>query len=439
MMTVRSLNGLYKLGARAFSTSFAREAKQNFQFVVVGGGSGGMAISSTLCRKYPHSTAIIEPSENHYYQPLWTLVGGGIEHLDQSVRPTSSLISSHCTWFKTKVVEFNPEKNIIVTADGNEIGYEFLIVAVGLQLRYDKVAGLQQAFGTPGVGCNYSHQTVNDTWKAIQNFQGGNAIFTLPNTPIKCLGAPQKIMYLAEAHFRDHGVRDKTKVMFNSALDKIFGVQKYADSLRSIIKKRDIQLNFKRNLIEIKPETKEAIFEVLDGSQTEKKLETYQYDMIHVTPPMGPPDCLLGSPISDGNGFVDVDKITMRHKKYPNIFALGDCANSPNGKTAAAVAGQSGVIKENLFALLDGKPMPAQYDGYTSCPLVTGHSKLILAEFDYNGNPLETFPFDQGKERYTMYYMKKDILPEVYWNGLVKGLWPGVTSLRKTLHLGLKD
>ena len=99
--------------------------------------------------------------------------------------------------------------------------------------------------------------------------------------------------------------------------------------------------------------------------------------MIHVTPPMGAPDCLLGSPISDENGFVDVDKITMRHKKYSNIFAIGDCANSPNGKTAAAVAGQTGVIKANLFALLDGRSMPAQVDGTFILPLINPLSPSI--------------------------------------------------------------
>lgn len=438
MLTQRCSHGLYRFGARGFNTSIQRHTK-HYQFVVAGGGSGGLSIGSTLCRKFPKSTAIIEPSENHYYQPLWTLVGGGINRLEESVRPTGSLIPGGCTWYKTSIAEFNPEKNLVLTTNGDEIKYDFLLVAVGLQLRFDMVHGLKEALGTPGVGCNYSHLTVNDTWKAIQNFQGGNAIFTVPNTPIKCLGAPQKIMYLAEDYFRQNNVRDKANIMFNTSLDKIFGVKKYADALSKIVNEREIKLNFKRNLFAIKPDSKEAVFEVLDDSKSDKKLlETYQYDMIHVTPPMGPPNCLLGSPISDQNGFVDVEKTTMRHKKYPNIFAIGDCANSPNGKTAAAVAGQTGVIKANLFALLDGRPMPAQYDGYTSCPLVTGYGKLILAEFDYNGNPLETFPFDQGKERYTMYYMKKDILPEVYWNGLVRGLWPGVSPLRRTLHLGLK-
>lgn len=437
MLIARYNKGLYKLGARAFSTSIQRQAKQRHQFLIVGGGAGGLSISSTLCRKFPHATAIIEPSENHYYQPLWTLVGGGIERLEDSVRPTGSLIPPGCTWYQTSVGEFKPDQNLVVTADGQEIAYEFLFVAVGLKLRFDKVIGLPQALGTPGVGSNYSHLTVNDTWKAIQNFKGGNAIFTVPNSPIKCLGAPQKIMYLAEAYFRENNVRDKANVMFNTSLDRIFGVKKYADSLSKIVEERDIKINFKRNLIAINSDTQEATFEILDGSQP-KRLETYEYDMIHVTPPMGPPDCLIGSPISDETGFVDVDKITMRHKKYSNIFAIGDCANSPNGKTAAAVAGQTGVIKANVMALIEGRAMPAQYDGYTSCPLVTGYNKLILAEFDYNGNPLETFPFDQSKERYTMYYMKKDILPEVYWNGLVRGLWPGVSPLRRTLHLGMR-
>jgi len=432
-------NGLIKLGARGFNTSFQRQYRQSFKFVVVGAGSGGLSISSTLARKFPpHATAIIEPSENHYYQPLWTLAACGIEHLEDSVRPSASLIPNGCTWLKTAAVEFNPDKNIVITADGNEISYEFLIVAVGLQLRFDKVPGLQQALGTPGVGSIYSPLTVNDTWKAIQNFQGGNAIFTLPNSHVKCLGAPQQIMYLAEAYFTKNNVRDKANVIFNTSRDKIFGVKKYADTLMKIVKKREIQVNFQRNLFEIKPDTKEAIFEVLDGSQSKKTLETYKYDMIHVTPPMGPPDCLLGSPISDRHGFVDVDKFTMRHKKYPNIFALGDCANTPNGKTTAAVAGQMGVIKANLFALLDGRAMPAQYNGYSSCPICTGYNKLILAEFDYSGNPLETFPFDQSKERYTMYYVKKYILPEVYWYGLVRGLWPGANLVRRILHLGLK-
>ena len=79
-----------------------------------------------------------------------------------------------------------------------------------------------------------------------------------------------------------------------------------------------------------------------------------------------------------------------------------------------------------------------QYDGYTSCPLITGVGKTTMAEFDFNGQPLETFPIDQGKERTTMYYLKADIMPELYWNGLLKGVWEGPAALRRFLSLGTR-
>ncbi|XP_031564632.1 sulfide:quinone oxidoreductase, mitochondrial-like [Actinia tenebrosa] len=426
--------------SRALSTSAVNHAKLSYQFVVVGGGAGGLSIASSLCRAFGKGkTAVVEPSEFHYYQPLWTLVGGGIKPFSDSAALTSDVMPPLASWYKTAAAEFQPDKNLVLCEDGTELAYEYLIVATGLQLRFDLVKGLPEALHTPGVGSNYSRDTVLDTWKNIQDFVGGNAIFTLPNTPIKCLGAPQKIMYITEEQIRKQGVRHRSNVIFNTALGKIFGVKKYADALTKIINERDIKVNFFRNLVEVNADTKEVVFEVLDAANpNEKKYETYKYDFLHVTPPMSPPPCLRGSPISDANGFVDVNKLTMQHKTYKNIFGIGDCTNSPNGKTAAAVAGQSGVLNTNLLLSMEGKPLTAEYDGYTSCPLVTGHGKLILAEFDFEGNPLETFPFDQGKERTSMYYMKKDILPEVYWNGLVKGLWPGVGTVRRALHLGLK-
>ncbi|EDO49988.1 predicted protein [Nematostella vectensis] len=428
---------------RSLSTSSQLRSKQAYKFVVVGGGAGGLAIAHSLCRKFGQGfTAVVEPSEVHYYQPLWTLVGGGIKPLEESAKPMTDVMPKICKWFKTRGKEFQPDKNLVILEDGTELSYEFLIIAVGLQLRFDMVKNLPEALGTPGIGSNYSAATVMDTWKNLQSFQGGNAIFTVPNTPIKCLGAPQKIMYITEDYLRQTpAIRNKSNIMFNTALGRIFGVKKYADVLTKIVEDRGIHLNFYHNLVEVNPDTKEAIFEIIDpeaDTSKERNRLSYKYDLLHVTPPMSPPECLRGSPVSDERGYVDVNKITTQHKTYENIFGIGDCTNSPNGKTAAAVAGQSGVLKANLYSLMEGKPMRAAYDGYTSCPLVTGYGRLVLAEFDFEGNPLETFPFDQGKERSSMYYMKKDILPEVYWNALIKGLWPGVGTVRKALHLGLK-
>ncbi|CAF5132957.1 unnamed protein product, partial [Rotaria sp. Silwood1] len=129
-----------------------------------------------------------------------------------------------------------------------------------------------------------------------------------------------------------------------------------------------------------------------------------------------PHEFLTKSTLVDANGYVDVHKETLQHKKFPNIFAIGDCTNLPTSKTAAAVAGFNGILVNNLSNLMFGtSDSVPKYDGYTSCPLLTGYDKCILAEFDFDGQPLETLPIDQGKERRISYILKKDIMPAMYW------------------------
>ncbi|KAG8575612.1 hypothetical protein GDO81_009612 [Engystomops pustulosus] len=316
-----------------------------------------------------------------------------------------------------------------------QIGYKYLIIALGLKLQFEKVKGLPEGFNYPKIGSNYSVKTVEKTWKALQDFKKGNAIFTFPNTPVKCAGAPQKIMYLSEEYLRKTGKRSDANFIFNTSLGVIFGVKKYADALLQIIKERDIQVNFKHNLIEVRADKQEAVFENLDNPGETK---VYQYEMLHVTPPMGPQDVLVNSAVADAAGWVDVNKETLQHKKYPNVFGIGDCTNLPTSKTAAAIAAQSAVLDKTLSLVLKGQNPSAKYDGYTSCPLVTGYRKVILAEFDYNAQPLETFPINQGKERRTMYHMKADMMPFLYWNMLLKGYWGGPAPIRKIMHLGFK-
>ncbi|XP_075711342.1 sulfide:quinone oxidoreductase, mitochondrial [Rhinoderma darwinii] len=428
--------GLHSSSCRSLHMTTRYAAKEYYDVVVVGGGAGGITMSARMKRKVgAGNVAVIEPSEIHYYQPMWTLVGGGAKKLANSARSTSSLIPSGVKWIKSEVTGFDPDKNCIRIGDGKEIAYKYLIIALGLKLQFEKVKGLPEGFNYPKIGSNYSVKTVEKTWNALQDFKKGNAIFTFPNTPVKCAGAPQKIMYLSEEYLRKTGKRSDANFIFNTSLGVIFGVKKYADALLQIIKERDIQVNFKHNLIEVRADKQEAVFENLDNPGETK---VYQYEMLHVTPPMGPPDVLVNSAVSDTAGWVDVDKETLQHKKYPNVFGIGDCTNLPTSKTAAAIAAQSAVLDKTLSLVMKGQNSSAKYDGYTSCPLVTGYRKVILAEFDYSSQPLETFPIDQSKERRTMYHMKADMMPFLYWNMLLKGYWGGPAPYRKIMHLGFK-
>nr|XP_056721770.1 sulfide:quinone oxidoreductase, mitochondrial [Euleptes europaea] len=428
--------GVPKMSPFQLHTTAGCASKDYYEVLVLGGGTGGITMSARMKRKVgAGNVAIVEPQEKHYYQPIWTLVGAGAKQLATSSRTTASVVPPGVKWIQSRVQKLDPDKNCIYLENNQKISYKYLIVALGLQLHYEKIKGLPEGFKYPKIGSNYSIQTVEKTWKALQDFEEGNAIFTFPNTPVKCAGAPQKIMYLSEAYFRKTGKRPKANIIFNTALSAIFGVQKYADALLEIIKSRNITVNYRHNLIEVQADKREAVFENLDKPGA---TEVYQYGMLHVTPPMGPPDVLLNSPVSDTAGWVDVDKETLQHKKYPNVFGIGDCTNLPTSKTAAAIAGQSGVLDKTLSSIMKGKTPTKKYDGYTSCPLVTNYNRAILAEFDYNLQPLETFPIDQSKERLTSFHMKANMMPLLYWHGLLKGFWGGPAPIRKLLHLGLK-
>jgi sulfide:quinone oxidoreductase len=388
------------------------------QVLILGGGTAGITVAARLRRAAPSlRIAVVEPSQVHYYQPLWTLVGAGVFPKEASCRPEARVIPPGVEWIQSAAEEVLPERSAVRTADGQERTYEWLVAAAGIRVRWDRIAGLQEAIGHDGVCSNYAYEYVDYTWECIRNFRGGNAIFTQPSGAIKCGGAPQKIMYLAEDYFRKAGVRDKANVIFASAGKQIFAVDKYRVALEAVVERKGIRTRFRHDLIAIRPAAKQALFKHLDtGEEVE-----LPYDLLHVTPPMSPPDFLARSPLADAHGWVEVDKHTLQHVRYPNVFALGDCSSLPTSKTGAAVRKQAPVLVANLLAARQNRPLPARYNGYTSCPVVTGYGKLILAEFDYDHRPAETFPFDQSKERYSMWLLKKYGLPWMYWHGMLKG------------------
>lgn len=387
--------------------------------LIIGGGTAGITVAAQLLNSgKPVEVSVIEPSERHFYQPLWTLVGGGIFPKEESMRNEEDFMPRDANWIKDYAESFDPENNTVTTRGGEKVSYDFLVVCPGIQLNWGEIKGLsKEVVGTNGICSNYSFETVDSTWKMLQEFQGGTALFTHPNSPIKCGGAPVKICFLAEDHFRRAGIRDKCQVTFAAAMPRIFAVDRYARTLEKAVDRRGIDVRLNVDLVEIRPESREAIFQHMEtGEQS-----TINYDMIHVTPKMGPPEFIKTSPLAGEGGWVAVDKHTTQHVKYPNVFALGDVSNLPTSKTGAAIRKQAPVTVANLLAAAEGKPLDAKYDGYTSCPLVTSYSSMVLAEFDYDKNPQESFPFDQSQERFSMMLLKKYGLPNLYWHGMLRG------------------
>ena len=392
------------------------------QVVIVGGGTAGITVAARLMRKGYRDVAVIEPSETHYYQALWTLVGGGQAKASTTARPEASVMPTETTWIKNAASAVDPDNNTVMCDDGATYSYDVLIVCPGIQLDWDRTEGLEDTLGRNGVSSNYRFDLAPRTWDFIRNTRSGTAVFTMPSGPIKCAGAPQKIAYLACDHWRKEGVLNDIDVHLVVPTPRIFGIPAIADNLDKVITDFGIHLHANSEVTSVDADAhKVAVTSVGEGGTD----MTLPYDVLHVAPRQSAPDWVKSSPLStgDANGYVDVDKHTMQHVRYPNVFSLGDAGSTPNSKTGAAIRKQAPVVVDNIDAFLKGQPLRASYDGYASCPIVTSSHAMLLAEFDYSLQMTPSFPYiDPTKPHRAYWYLKKYGLPFMYWNLMLKGL-----------------
>ncbi len=396
----------------------------DYDIVIVGGGAAGIATASSLLkRRFWLNIAVIEPKEEHYYQPGWTMVGAGIFNIDETIRTQESVMPDAVDLIKDEVTTFDPDNNRVNLKSGGSVSYKSMVVAPGLKLNLGAVEGLEEALGKNGVTSNYIRECAPYTWECVQNFKGGKAIFTQPPLPFKCAGAPQKAMYLSCDEWLKKGVLADTDVEFCNAGPALFGVADYIPPLMEWVEKYDATLSFGHNLVAVDGERKVATFAVTDGDGNVSRVEK-QFDMLHVCPPQCALDFIADSPLAAETGFLAVDINTLQSTKYPNIFGAGDTVATLNAKTAAAARKQAVVVAENLLAQMDGEELGSLYEGYGSCPLTVSKSRIILAEFGYGGKIMPTFPNwvnNTFKATRRAWVLKADILPHVYWNYMLKG------------------
>lgn len=386
----------------------------HYDVLIIGGGAGGLAVASALKRARPQlRTAVVEPKTTQDYQPGWTLVGGGVMPIEKTRRPMADFMPT--TWVRDAVAEFLPDSSEVLLASGARLSYDQLVVAAGLQLDWQRIEGLQDALGRDGVTSNYRGDLAPYTWQCVQNFSGGRALFTQPPMPIKCAGAPQKVLYLAADAWRRRGVA--ADLHFFNHGGAMFGVPLYAKALDRVMAGYGATPHFGHNLVAVDGARREATFERTDGSGR----VTERYDFLHVTPPQSAPDFIKSSPLADAAGWVEVDRNSLRHVRYDNVFAIGDCAGTPNAKTAAAIRKQFPVLVANLLAARDGRPVNGGYDGYGGCPLTVERGKVLLAEFCYDGKVVSTLPLDPTRPRRLYWWMKTALFPWMYWHIILRG------------------
>lgn len=410
--------------ASTASSSQGNAATTQYDVVVVGAGSAGISTAASLLKRKPGlKICLIDPAESHFYQPGWTLVGGGVFKAANTRRNMADVIPAHTKWLKASVKTFLPNDNLAVLENGQKIAYQYLVVAAGIKLNWDAIEGLSETLGRNGVTSNYRYDLAPYTWDLVKNLNGGKAVFTQPPMPIKCAGAPQKAMYLSCDHWLKNDKLKDINVSFYNAGAVLFGVADYVPALEGYIQKYQVNTHFTHNLVKVDGPNKRAYFAITDKDGEKSIVET-EFDMLHVCPPQAAPDFIRNSPLVDAAGWVDVDKETLQHTQFKNIWSLGDVSNTPNAKTMAAARKQAPVVAQNIADAIDGNTLRVIYDGYGSCPLTVERGKIVLAEFGYGGKLLPTFPKwlnDGTKPTYLAWVLKEDLLPPFYWHGMLKG------------------
>ncbi len=413
-----------RLESRESATGDQEASVASHDILIIGGGAAGLATAaSILKRRKGADIAVVEPRTEHYYQPGWTLVGGGVFKREQTERQMASVMPKGVQWIRSACAGFDPEHNQIVLEDGTRIGYKVLVVAPGLKLNWDGIEGLRETLGKNGVTSNYLFDMAPYTWELVQSLKSGRALFTQPPMPIKCAGAPQKAMYLACDAWMRRGVLKNIDVEFHNAGGVLFGVADYVPALMKYVDKYGINLCFNETLVAVDGKGKTAYFDVRDANGNTTR-QAREFDMMHVCPPQIPLDFIRNSPLADSAGWVDVSGETLQHTRYGNVFGLGDGGSTPNAKTAAAVRKQAPVAAHNVLRVLDGATPNAVYNGYGSCPLTVERGKIVLAEFAYGGalDPsLPAWMIDGRKPTRSAWFLKEKMLPGIYFDQMLKG------------------
>lgn len=379
------------------SARAATKTRSSARIVIAGAGAAGLAAASHLAACLEGaSITLVDARKEHFYQPGFTLVAAGIKPMSYVVSATRDYLPAGVELIEEAVAEFDPEGNKLVTASGKPVPYDYLIVATGLKLDYAAIAGMEvEQIGNNGLGSIYhSPAKAEATWRAMSNFAdtGGVGVFLRPGTEMKCAGAPLKYTFITDDYLRRRGNRGKAELVYNANNKALFSVPIVHEKVRMLFEDRGVKVNYERTLESVDIGRKLAVFKTPIGPVE------LQYDFINVIPPMRAPDPVRNSPLrwQEGgwanDGWIEVDKHNLRHKRFANVFAVGDVAGVPKGKTAASVKWQVPVAVDHLLASIEGRESSAHYGGYTSCPLITRLGQAMLVEFDYKDNLVPSFP-----------------------------------------------
>ena len=396
-------------------------AGQHHEVLIIGGGNAGVSLAARLHRYGVKDVAVVEPADQHYYQPLFSHIAGGRARASEAVRPEGAVLPRSVEWIRDGAVDIDPHGKTVSLASGGRLGFDHVVVCPGLQLDWDTIPGLGEAVHSPSGASHYEFALAAKAWTLLSALTAGTAVFTMPAGPIKCGGAAQKPMYLACDYWREQGVLQDIRVIMVQPYPTVFGVAGVDEELNRKVAEYGIELRLNSELVAVDPKAQTALIR----NNTAGSTEELRYDVLNAVPPQSAPDWLKATELparGDAGGFVEVDPQTLRHARFPAVWSLGDAAGTSNSKSGGALRKQTKVLAKNLVAARQGKPLADKYDGYSVCPFTVSRSTVVFAEFDDQYRPMPTVPkVPTWKESRASWVVDRDIFPRVYWNLILKG------------------
>jgi sulfide:quinone oxidoreductase len=391
------------------------------EVVIIGGGNAGISLAARLERYGVKDVAVVEPRDHHLYQPLFSHIAGGRASAKEAIRPQEQLIPEGVTWIRDAAAGVDTDSNTVTLQSGATVAYGQLVVCPGLQYDWEAVPGLAEAVHSPHGASHYEFELAPKAWTLLSGLESGTALFTMPAGPIKCGGAAQKPMYLACDYWKARGVLDRIRVVMVQPYPTVFGVPEVDRELDRKIAEYGIELWTNSELVSVDAAGQVATIRNT-GSGAEENLH---YDVLNGVPPQSAPDWLKATDLpsaGDAGGFVEVDRQTLRHIRFPNVWSLGDAAGTTNSKSGGALRKQTKVLAKNLVAARKGKPPTQKYNGYSVCPFTVSRDTVVFAEFDDRYRPMPTIPrIPTWNESKASWVVDRDVFPQVYWNLILKG------------------
>ncbi len=406
----------------------AQTTQTSARIVILGAGAAGTALANRLSNRLEGAEiTIVDPRVRHLYQPGFTLIAAGLRPANYSVSTTAEWLPSGINWIEGSATSIDPEAQRVTTSTGDTLDYDYLVVATGLELHYEGIEGMSRdLIGQNGIGSVYAGpEEAEITWGLMDQFtdEGGAGLFTRPNTGMKCAGAPLKYTFLTDDYARRKGTRGQTEIIYCAHSGSLFGVPIVNEKVRMLYEDRGFETRYNRVMTAIDPSRKVATFSTENGGS-----EEIAFDFTNVIPPMRAPQVVRDSGLSwqtgasGEQGWIEVDQYTLRHARYDTVFAAGDVAGVPKGKTAASAKWQVPVVEDQLVAQIAGDTTDHIYNGYTSCPLITRVGRAMLIEFDYNNNLVPSFPgLIAPLEELWVSWLIKEIGLKATYNAMLRG------------------